>query len=324
MADSDDSLQRLAERLREFDEPARPRVSLPRSRVLAAVFAGVTVGIVLLAGVGPGGLFLPRVTVCQLGARIGNYTIWTLGTPLNKPPGVNVSTAADYGAYNFTFSSGSLTVGALHLSTAGGGWFDDSPSAGISAQGIQLNWSVFSVRNVSQVGGFAGPCTQAYAAEAAASPVQACGGFVTVPLANNTSDLVEPHVWNGTGSGWPTEGCLPTTPGAYYWFDTSFHPNATGAAAPVSLNLCGRPGSVRLDVGGVARVPIVVSVPYAGHQISAAGFETWISTVSLWTANYTVPGGWLWMIAPVGPVSSPMNTTAEQPALVAFERLPCS
>jgi hypothetical protein len=240
---------------------------------------------------------------------------------MNKPPGVNVSVQSDYGAYNFTFSSGSLTVGELHTSSGSSGWAYDGPSAGIEALGYQRNWSFFSVRNVTQVGGSAGPCSQAYVAEATASPVQSCGGPVTVPLANNTSDVVEPHVWNGTGV--PVSGCLKATPGAYYWFDTSFNPNATGPAAPVPLNLCGSARSVPLVVDAAARVPIIVYAPYDGREISATGFETWVSSTAYPTANYTVPGGWLWMLAPVGPVSSPMNPTAELPALAAFVRLPC-
>jgi hypothetical protein len=49
-AHSEDSLKDLDERLRQFDGPARPRVSLPSSRILTALLAGVTAGIVIVAG----------------------------------------------------------------------------------------------------------------------------------------------------------------------------------------------------------------------------------------------------------------------------------
>ena len=293
--------------------------------MLVALASGVSVGVILLAGVGPYGLLIPRVSVCVLGDRIGTFTIWTLETPLNKPPGVNVSMFTDDGEYNWTFQSGGLTMGNPHLSDGGGGWGDDTPTAGISSMGLQRNWTFFSVQNASQVGGVAGPCSQGYVAEASYSPVQGCGGFVTLPLANNASDQDEPHVWNGTPSStFATGGCLETSPGAYYSFNASYNANASGVAAPVPWNLCGKPGEHPLEVITAAEVPIVVYVPYNGHEISATGHETWYSPdTDQPTANYTVPGGWVWMLAPVGPVLTPMNPLSGLPALAAFERLSC-
>lgn len=309
-----------------------PRVAPDGSeRAWLASLAGATVGLVILAALGPTGLLLPRRTTCLLGTLEGTYTIWTLETPLNKPPGVNVSMWAQQGAYGFTFTSGSLTVGALRpIEASGGGWGDDGPFAGIFAVGIELNWSVYGVRNESQVEVPSDPCTQPYVAEASESPVSSCGGPIVLPLVNNSSDLVEPNVWNGTGIS--HTNCLSATPGAYLWFDTSFHADGTGADAPVSWDLCGRTGSFPLTLPGVAQVPISVYVPDAGGEIQARGFESWLGNptggfpLSEYSAEYSVPGGWLWMLAPVGPTSSRINTTtpgAPLPALLAFTQSPC-
>jgi len=297
----------------------------------ACVLAGVSVAVVLVVGVGPSGLLLPRVTTCELGTPLGTYTVWTLSMPLNKPPGVNVSATAESGAWNFTFTSGSLTVGALRPGNGAGGWGDDGPLAGISAQALEMNWSVFGVENTTTIGGPSGACTQPYVAEEYGVPVVGCGGFVTLPLANNSSDDVEPHVWNGTGSGWERTGCLPATSGAYIRFDTAFHTNGSGASAPVRWNLCDRRGDFPLVVSPQAEIPVVVNVPFGGREVTANGFESWqggeyssTGPIGGTTANYTVPGGWVWMITPVGPVSAPLDPgTGSLPALVAFERLAC-
>jgi hypothetical protein len=77
------------------------------------VFVGIGIAVAALTfvAVGPPGVLLQHVTVCQLGAEIGHYVIWTPLTLLNKEVAMNVS-AAQF-AWNYTFSSGSLTVGAL-------------------------------------------------------------------------------------------------------------------------------------------------------------------------------------------------------------------
>lgn len=302
-----------------------------RRRTWLASLVGATVGLVIVAGFGPTGLVLPRGTTCILGAPVGNFTIWTLETPLNKPPGVNVSMFGQDGAYGFTFTSGSLRVGAIQPSNGpSGGWGDDGPSAGIFAMGVELNWSVYAVKNVSEVDVPSAPCTQPYVAKASASPVSQCGGLLIVPLVNNSSDLVEPHVWNGSGIS--HSSCVEATPGAYLWFDTSFHAGGTGAEAPVSWDLCGQRGAYPLTLPSVAQVPISVNVPDGGSEIRASGFESWLGTPTggflsdAYSAEYSVPGGWIWMLAPVGPASSRINITtpgAPLPAMLAFVQSPC-
>ena len=297
---------------------------------------GALVAVVLVVGIGPPATFLPRATVCQMGALVGTYAIWTPDTPLNKPEGVNVSAAAQAGGWNFTFSSGSVTVGSIHPSDlSAGGWYDGNPAAGISMQGTEVNWSFYSVHNTSVIGTSSNPCTQPYIAEMEFPPVQQCGGFVTIPLIDNTSDVAEPHVWNGklglNSSSPEPPNCPPATPGAYIWFDISLHENGTGALAPVQWNLCNLTGSFPLILPGVAEIPVVVHAPYQGREISATGFETWIGLpnggdgpgTELWTAGYTVPAGWLWMLAPGGSAFAPIIPQLPLPSLVAFVRLAC-
>ncbi len=299
-------------------------------------FAGIAVALLIVVGFGPTGLLLPRSTICQKGDLVGTYAIWTPDTPLNKPEGVNVSAAAQIGGWNFTFSSGSVIVGSIHPSElAAGGWGDRGSASGISMQGAEVNWSFYSVHNTSVIGTSSNPCTQPYVAEMESPPVQQCGGFVTIPLVDNTNDVVEPHVWNGelgvNSSSPEPPNCPPTTPGAYIWFDISFHENATGAAAPVQWNLCNSTGTFPLVLPGVAEIPVVVYAPYEGREISASGAQTWVGLpnggntppIEFWTANYSVPGGWLWMLAPVGPTPATINPELPLPSLVAFERLAC-
>lgn len=301
------------------------------------VVVGIAVAIVVVVGVGPPGELLPRVTVCQLGPEIGTYVIWTPDTPLNKPENVTVSASAASDGWNFTFTSGSLTVGTIHPGAGSGGWGTSNPSAGIALQGTLNNWSFYRVTNASVIGGASNPCTQPYVAELGLSPFPSCGGFVTIPLENNSNDVLEPHVWNGlwgpNDSFSEPPSCPEATPGAYVEFDTSFYYGGTGNSAPVSLDLCGMVGTYPLELVGTAQVPIVVTVPYEGQEISAVGYETWQGSsnpgpplpnmFSLATASYVLPDGWNWALAPVGPAGSPINPSAPLPALLAFVRSAC-
>jgi len=300
------------------------------------VLVGAVVAAVIVVGIGPPGLFLPRATTCQLGAEVGTYAIWTPDTPLNKPEGVNVSVLVTAGGWNFTFTSGSITVGVLHPSGAtSSGWGNYGPSSGISMQGTLNNWSFYHVTNTSVLGGTSDPCTQPYVAELGLPPVDNCGNFVTLPMQNSTNDSVEPHVWNGLWGPNDTysepTSCPGATPGAYVWFDTSFHAVGTGADAPVRWDLCNQTGTATLNVPGVAEVEVTVYAPYAGHEISASGFETWTGSAQSfvatplieYTATYGVPVGWTWLLAPVGPTSVPINPDAPLPSLVAFEQEAC-
>lgn len=311
-------------RLHRFARGEAPNPLLP-------LLVGVAVGGLVVFGAGPGGFLLPRTLSCTLGPLVGTYLIYTVLTPLNKPSGADVGATAVTGGLNFTFTSGSLTVGGLRVGSGGGGWDDYSPDAGISAMGAEENWSLYSVRNATRIGETPAPCTQAYVAEITPDSRPICSGFLTLPLADNDSDAIEPHVWDGAGNDtgasngtyWSGWGCSAATPGARYWFDTSFDESPGASPPPVSWDLCGTPGLHRLFVSGVVRIPIVVTVPYAGGSISAHGFMSWEAGPLGWTANYSVPGGWIWQLAPVGPVSAPWNLSAPLTATIAFERSSC-
>jgi hypothetical protein len=225
------------------------------------------------------------------------------------------------GSDNFTFSSGSLTVGGFHPSGSSAGWSDEGAASGISAVGEEVNWTFYSVENVTHIGGPSGPCTQPYVAETPG--VMGCWASVTIPLANNTSDSVEPHVWNGSGLI-GSHRCVPTTPGAQYSFDTSFHDDGTGNYSPVYWDICGDKGEHILNLTSVANVPITVSAIYNGHEISTIGFDSWFSGIDgRPTASYSVPGGVLWILAPVGPSSGVISYGSSLPALLAFEQGSC-
>jgi hypothetical protein len=315
-------------------EPMSPGVaSRRRRRDWPFAVAGAIVGLILVLGIGSPGFLLEHVTVCKLGNEVGTYVIWTPLSLLNKPEGTNVSVWA--AAWNYTFSSGSLTVGALSSTTpnSAGGEQDDEPGGGIFAGYQNHNWSFYQVVNESVIGTTAEPCTQGYVAELG-NPL-GCGGLTTVPLSHNSTDTNEPHVWNGTtGFNGSEAPCTVQTPGTYVSFDTSFNPNGTGTAAPVTWNLCNTPGNSPLELLGTARISVVVTVPYQGHDISSFGFLNWYGDpnggstggpngISEASAFYSVPGGWNWTIAPVGPAAFAVNPASPLPTLVAFERNAC-
>jgi hypothetical protein len=293
-----------------------------------SVVTGIAIAVAIVVSIGPPGFPLPRATGCQLGAELGRYTIRTPTTLVNIPDGGNISTA--HNEWNLTMTSGSLTTNPLQPfgneipSKVG---FETRTTAGIAAEYGDFNWTFYRTVNASEIGGVGGPCTQPYIAEIGI-PGGACGGFDYVPLANNASDAVPPHVWNGTSTFNGSEtypGCPRATSGTYVWFDSSYHANGTGSLQPARWDLYNSTGSFPLTLSGVARVPIVVTVPYDGGRISARGVLTWYIPPSAFgsTAEYDVPGGWIWMIAPVGPAASAIDPALALPALAAFERLAC-
>ena len=289
---------------------------------------GVTVGVLLLAGFGPGGLLLPHSEGCELGASLGEYTIWTPVMMANIPDGGNASMFAD--GFNYAMTSGSLTVGSTPSILFGVGFGLTLSTAGIFAVYLSVNWTLYQTQNASVLSSGASPCTQPYVAEFAGQPGY-CEGSGIIPIPVNSSDFVEPHIWNGTaGPNWQNSlpGCPYSTPGASVWFDTTFHSRGTGLASPTQLNLCGQNGSYPLELYLEAKVPVVMTVPYQGRSVSASGYLTWVSASpyppGFSTASYNLPAGWLWEIAPVGPVSTPVGPQPSTlPGLVAFERLSC-
>lgn len=299
---------------------------------------GFLVAVVLFASVGPPALLLQHVTVCGLGPEIGTYVVWTPGTIINKPYETNISVSAYYGTWNYTFTSGTLSVGTLPVIDSGpiGGEGDYGPQGGLLVDFQNHNWTFFRTVNETVVGTAPGPCSQPYVAEVGAG--QGCGGGFVIPLLpDNSTDSNEPHVWNGTeglNGSEPVSGCAIQTAGTYVWFDSSFHAGGTGNYAPVTWNLCHSTGTFSLELLGLAQIPIRVTVPYQGRDISATGFLNWYgnSTGARWltppfepeaSAFYEVPGGWNWTLAPVGPAAFAINPTLPLPSLVAFERSAC-
>jgi hypothetical protein len=312
-----------------------PRWSRRRkASVLTAGVACAVVALAILIGIAPPGFTMLGVSVCRLGAEVGSYVIWTPTLLLDKPDATNVSVWTIGGDWNYTFRSGSLTVGFLPPGPFkyGSGESDGGGEGGLFGNFQNHNWTFYRPVNESVIGTSPSPCTQRYVAKIG-NPL-GCGGSVTLPLLpNNSTDTNEPHTWNGTvGENGSEPVCTVQTPGTSVWFDSSFHSGGAGASAPVNLNLCDSPSNFPLELLGVARIPIVVSVPDQGREISATGFLTWQGNPmgtfipgigSEASATWNIPGGWNWTLAPVGPASFPINPSQPLPALVAFERNSC-
>lgn len=296
---------------------------------VAFVIVGIGVAATLVVGLGPYGFLVSSVTTCQIGSEVGNYTVWTPDGLVNIPDGG--SSYMGTNQLNFTMSSGSLTVGGLQspspLSVGLGSGFH----AGLLTQYDDWPWTFYSTRNVTTSGGSADPCTQPYVAVVTTDAGGPCGEIgVVLPLADNSSDAIEPHVWNGTAGdngSRGTPGCPTATPESYASFDSSFHSSGPGWNGGYDLNLCNSSSSYSFSTKFAAEVPIVVHVPYQGGMISAAGFLIWNSTVPHSStgpaANYTLPGGWLWEVAPVGPIHGRLAQDMVTPGLLAFQRLAC-
>lgn len=305
-------------------------VARPRRHPAPWLFAivGCAVAATIFASFGPPGLLAPQ-TVCELGARVGTFTIWAPTMMANNPDEGSAVMQATIGP-NYTFTSGSLTVGALPSSplASGGGVGENAPKTGIFASYADWNFTFYRATNVSRIGVVSDRCTQPYVATF--SPI---GGFChsdfsIIPLADNSTDAMEPHVWNGTTGLNSTynRSCPVGTPGAQVWFDTQLNLVGAGLETPYRWSLCNASANQTIDLLTVARIPVVVTVPYEDGSISTAGFLTWEGSGDTFipTVQYTLPGGWVWILGPVGPVSwavDPMN--APIPGLLAFERLAC-
>jgi hypothetical protein len=285
---------------------------------------GVGVACLVTFSIGPPGLILPHATVCQLGADLGTYTVWTPTQIANFPDGGTASVAFD--GWNLTMTSGSLTTNPLKDSGPVE-QFGSDPNGGLFGSFADFNWTFYRTSNVSVAGGSPDPCTQPFIAQMAV-PGGGCGVGAVIPLVDNSTDAVEPHVWNGTPGLNGSEtygGCPVQTPGTYVWFDSSFHAGGSGPAQPVRWDRCNSSGFAPLTLDGDARIPIAVTVPYHGTEISAWGTLTWYDSdpADGPTAVYEVPGGWVWTLAPVGPAEFIINPSQPLPGLVAFERTAC-
>jgi hypothetical protein len=306
-------------------------IGRPPGRLWTALLVGTVAALFLVFGFGPAGLVLPRGQVCQLGAELGTYTIWTPLQIINIPDGGNVSYAND--EWNVTVTSGSLNLNVLVPQTGPitGSWSGGSGlnRAGIAVMYGDFNWTIFNTENSSAIAA-SNPCTQPYVAELVV-PGGACGGFAYLPLPDNTTDTIEPHVWNGTAELNGTEqyrGCPIQTPGTYVWFDSSLHLGGSRAQAAVNWSLCGDSGFEPLVLNGIAEVPVALHVPYQGEDVSVSATLEWYDSQAINahqgpTVSYLVPGGWDWTLAPVGQASSVINPDLPLPSLVAFERTAC-
>jgi|GEM_PF-2445417 len=308
------------------DEPARlgaEEINRPPTRGGASrshlfVWAGVAAVTVILVGAGIG-LYESQTagTQCSLGPALGVYLIQTPFLLGNFPLGGGVSDFES--TVNWTFESGSVLLEPLRNSGDAnqegfGGGYNGS---GILASFEPRNWTIYSVSNVS--GPTDGvPCTQPYVAVSTPAPF----GQATfqLPIANNSSDAVEPHYVNESGT---TYDGLTFAPNASVWFDTSFHAGPPNYPNETALNLCGWNTPFIDSARGIVSVPIAVSVLFQGRLITSYGNLTWAGYGSgNPAATYAIPPGWIWDIAQVGTSSYP-GPSFLPTGLLAFERFPC-
>lgn len=312
-------------------EPTRQRMPRPRSGLPGLVF-GVGVGLLLSLGTGPQGFLVPRPTFCQLGAEVGTYVVWTPVMLINIPDGGNVSWSLNH--WNLTTTSGSLTLGPPPPPPGSPRYSSESGGSGLNRAGVWAeyqdhNWTVFHVRNESGWNGGSVPCTQPYVASAGYG--LGCGGEVVIPLANNTTDVGEMTVWNGTpgfngSQNYP--GCPVATSGSYVSFSNGFPSGATGRTDSITIDLCNQSGYERLPLYAPAIVSVSLTVPADGGDISVAGLLEFadLSTQPLYSGpsvSYLIPAGYSWTIAPIGPVATAAGFGLVLPGLVAFERSSC-
>jgi len=290
---------------------------------------GAVVALVVFVGVGPPGALLPRGTVCELGNAVGTYTIWSPIWMANNPDGGSAMLEATVGP-NYTFTSGSLTVGALPSVSGGGGGGvgETGPHTGVFASYADLNFTFYHTVNASRIGVSSGPCTQPYVASFSLTGGFCHSDFSNIPIPDNSTDAVEPHVWNATTGVNSTYNprCPVLTPGTYVWFNDTLNTGGTGAEQPLRYSLCNASQNTTLYLTTVARIPVVVTVPFGNGSISATGVLTWEGSgdLTIPTVTYVLPGGYTWTIGPVGPVSWAVEPgTIVFPGLLGFERSAC-
>ncbi len=201
-------------------------------------------------------------------------------------------------------------------------------TGGFLADFSDLNWTFYRAVNQTVVGSSGAPCTQPYLAIAGYTDCGGFGGGLIPLLPNGSNDSVEPHIGNNISG----QHCSQETPGSSAWFNSSYHANGTGTDQPVDWNLCSQPNGT-LQLVGPAQIPINVTVPYGGHDISARGFLSWQGSLSggfvgpapgsFDSAAWWIPGGTNWSLSPVGPAAFSIDPKAPLPGLVAFEERAC-
>jgi hypothetical protein len=295
-----------------------------RNRGWPTALLGVALALLLVFGFGPRGVFT-RSEVCQLGPSVGTFAIWTPNDLANIPDGGYASIAT--GGWNYTMSSGGVTVGPLiPLPPFSVRVTHTVPASGILSDWADFNWTFFRAENASVAGGSPNPCTQAYIAQIDFPGVCAYAGAV-IPISNNSTDASDPHVWNGTAAANGTgPDCPALTPGAYVWFNASFSLSNSAGGKPEDFNLCNQTGYFPLYAKGPIQVPIRVVIPFDGGEISSTGYLTWSAFGSFGdeSIGYDLPAGSNWELSQVGPSSQTFQFANGLIPAVAFDRLGCS
>ncbi len=291
-----------------------------------AVVVGVAIAIALVVGVPE---IAQPVTSCTLGPEVATAWIWTPSVLVNVPLGGS----AAWGSIQlgWTFVSGSLVARTPNPGYLGGAALSPgSNEVGINGVVGLGNWSVYRTQNVSSAFGTGSPCGQPYVAEVNGGLTCGAGGSLStvLPLPDNASDLGELHSVPPVS---PQSCPQAATPGAELWFDTAYHAGAaTGPYASETIQLCGTSSATPLNVslGTAAEYAVVVSVPVSGGVVHASGDLSWNGSVAtpfgiIPTAEYSLPGGWVWNISTEEPGTLPTVTNPSTTALLAFERSSC-
>ena len=250
---------------------------------------------------------------CVLGTEV-----YSLKTPspvafLNRPylGNATVMYSGDPGP-EFVFDSGSLqeeswperATGSSNYAAGG------SPPAGIWTL-IQVattfNWSVYTTENMTTTTtSSVAACTSAFVAMVHPTVPACCGvGSTEVSLPSNTTDVNEPNY-------------LPDTwgPASQVWFDNGFH----GSNYP-TVDTCGLNHSITINVSSRVHVPIGLTFPFDGHNVTVRGSLSWDmqgfqSSPTPYPLSYTFPSG-----AGQWQVYSPSGT--DLPGALAFQYSPC-
>jgi len=292
-------------------------------RATIAIVVGIVVATLLVVG-------LPTVskpvTTCAIGSEVDSAWVWTPGALVNVPDGGSAAYVADRA--NYTFTSGSLTVGALPALGAGGETLlPGANETGINGDVGLAQWGLFSTHNVSSAFGGFGPCTQPYVAERLSPLICGASGNLSAVLAlpDNSSDAIQLH-------SVPPEACASggenATPGAELWFDTSYHSTSTGQGNQFeSISLCqpSYQGPLNVTLTKAAEYPIEVRMMLSGATIRTEGYMTWNGTGPpvFGSVAYSLPHGWVWNIATVVPGVLPTLGDPTTTSLLAFERTAC-
>ncbi|HTW55369.1 MAG TPA: hypothetical protein VMG36_02835 [Thermoplasmata archaeon] len=299
-------------------ERSRRRSRRPRSgTTLARAGVGVALAVVVLAA---GFAFVDAAqlrTGCRLGSLVGEFNA-TAPSQIVNHPGFGVAGFNSFGQ-NWTFRSGSLVLSGPTLYPGGGGFGLSSGGAGLLVEISEPVWAVYAVKNASTTAAGASPCTQPYVAEVV-NATDCPGGFASFayPLANNTSDAVEPQVFNTSCDGTLGAGVLP---GAYVRFHNSYPAGPLTAQNSTELNLCDWTTPFYQPEFGTVYLSVTLEVPLGSQWLRIPG-QLWWEAIGGPTAYYDLPAGAIWAVAAIANDSAPAPGLLPS-GLLAFEALPC-